>query len=314
MRVLVTGGFGNLGSWLVKRFLVERWNVTVLARRYCPTFAAAGAVDYLECDVADAEQCEAALRGRAFDAAIHLACASQSTRPSYYREALLVNTLGTRNILEHLDRATLRQVIFFSTAQVYGVGEGVITEETPPAPHNDYSATHWYAEHYVREYERTRAVPCVVLRLSNSYGCPKDATTSQWSLVLNDLARMACLKGEIRLQSNGLAWRDFIWMGDVSEAVVRILRREPRLSGLFNLSSGSSVQLRDLAERVRAAYRLEFGVDVPVRLNEADPARPKEPLVVSSERLKAAIDFQLHDRVEEEARAIFRLVKPGAAG
>jgi hypothetical protein len=86
------------------------------------------------------------------------------------------------------------------------------------------------------------------------------------------------------------------------------------LSGVFNLPSGSSVQLRDLAERVRAAYRLEFGADVPVRLNEADPARPKKPLVVSSERLKAAIDFQLHDRVEEEARAIFRLVKPGAAG
>ena len=251
---------------------------------------------------------KSALAGRFFDAVVHCACVSHSSEPGYAAEALRVNTLGTRNLVEYLAADGLRAFVYFSTVQVCGRSGGVITEDAPCAPRNDYAATHLFAEHYVRWLE-ARSVRPVILRLTNSYGCPIDPGSSQWSLLLNDLARMAVLKREVRLQSNGLAWRDFLWMGDVGEAVARLVNPGCAVSGTFLLGAGRSMRLREVAERVVAAFRdFPGGGKLSLLLNDQDASVPPEELRVDTGRLQAALGYPVRDRLSEEACNVFRMV------
>jgi UDP-glucose 4-epimerase len=229
---------------------------------------------------------------------------------------LRVNTLGTRHLVEHLATDGLRAFVYFSTIQVFGRSGGVITEDTPCAPRNDYAATHLFAEHYVR-WLAARSVRPAILRLTNSYGCPIDPGTSQWSLLLNDLARMAVLNREVRLLSNGLAWRDFLWMGDVCEVVARLVHPGCAVSGTFLLGSGRSMRLREVAEHVVEAFRdFPGGGKIPLILNEQDVRVPSEELHVETGRLQVALGYPVRDRLGEEARSIFRMVsaQQGTAG
>lgn len=307
MKLLVTGGYGNLGSWIVRDALARGWDVSVLARRHRPLFDDRQ-VPWIEADLGDDASVKRALAGTSFDAVVHCGCASQSADPGYGERALRVNTLGTRQLVEHFQSAGTGAFVYFSTMHVYGRGSGVITEDTPCCPRNDYAATHLFAEHYVRWLE-AKGVRTTILRLTNSYGCPVDLETTQWSLLLNDLARMAVQRREVRLQSNGLAWRDFLWMGDVCEAVARLLEPACPVSGTFQLGAGRSLRLRDVAARVVAAFR-EFpgGGEIPLILNTADPGAPPEELRVDTSRLQAALGYPVRDRLTEEATEIFRRV------
>src|SRR5690606_3095721 len=132
----------------------------------------------------------------------------------YFHDALLVNALGTRNLLEALPAERVGHFVYISTFQVYGRYVGAIDESTPTEPVNDYGTTHLFAEQYVAQFGRAQKLHWSTLRLTNSYGCPKDPDMSKWFLVLNDLARMAVEQGELVLKSNGEVPRDFIWMGD----------------------------------------------------------------------------------------------------
>jgi UDP-glucose 4-epimerase len=307
MKLLVTGGYGNLGSWIVRDALARGWDVSVLARRHRPLFEEPR-VPWIPCDLGDPASVTSALAGTSFDAVVHCGCASHSPDPAYGELALRVNTLGTRQLVEHFRSAGTGVFVYFSTMHVYGRGGGVITEDTPCTPRNDYAATHLFAEHYVRWLE-AKGVRTVILRLTNSYGCPVDLETTQWSLLLNDLARMAVQRREVRLQSNGLAWRDFLWMGDVCEAVAKLVDPACPVAGTYLLGAGRAMRLRDLAERVVAAFRaFPGGGEIPLILNQADTSPAPEELRVDTSRLQQALGYPVRDRLTEEALEIFRRV------
>jgi UDP-glucose 4-epimerase len=308
MDVLITGGFGNLGSWLVRDALARGHRVSVLARRWRPIFPD-GTVEWLECDIGDGASVRAAVGARAFDAVVHCACASNSPAPDYYETAMRVNALGTRHLVEALKAAPPRVLVYFSTMHVHGRNAGEVTEASELAPRGDYAATHLFAEPMVRWLE-AKGTRVVTLRLTNSYGCPLDPGTSQWGLLLNDLARMAAVQGEVRLNSNGRAWRDFIWMGDVCEVVARLIEPGCGVAGTYLLGAGRSMTLWEVAERVAAAWRAHAGSEVPVRLNAADMSDPGPKLRVDTGRLQGALGgYAVNDRVEAEAVEVFKLVE-----
>lgn len=310
--ILITGGLGNLGSWLTEHFVNQDYKVTVLAKRKRLILQELD-FDFISCDISDPEDCRQKLAGKSFDYVIHAASSNEYFIDNYPYHALMVNAYGTRNLLDALKDAGLKHFLYLSTFQVYGAYSGKITEETPTLSRNDYGVTHLFAESYVKQFHATSGIPYLIIRLTNSYGCPKDPDSSKWYLILNDLARMAVQEKKIVLRSNGKAPRDFIWMDTVCEVFEKLLEREEPFNDTFNIAGEKTHNMLQVAEFVQQAYEEVYGEKLEIQTNTEDKSTFDIPLEVSAAKLRKFVDYEVKDKFVEEAKKIFELVEKGNA-
>lgn len=305
--LLITGGLGNLGSWLTDYFCRQDFNVFVLASRKRNILQDLD-FTFIPCDITDLAQIREKLSATLFDLVVHTASVNDFFLDNFAKDALLVNALGSRNLLEYFKDKNLKHFIYFSTFQVYGRRSGVITEDTPAVPTNDYGSTHLFAEHYIRQFYANTKIPYSILRLTNSYGCPKDPDSSKWYLVLNDLSLMAATQGEIVLKSNGQATRDFIWMGDVCTIVHQLLEKPPT-NDTYNVCGENTYTMREIAHFVQDAYQEKYGKAIPIYINEEDTTQYPDDLEVKGDKLRQIIEYSLNIQFKEEAKKIFEMIR-----
>jgi nucleoside-diphosphate-sugar epimerase len=302
-KILITGGMGNLGSWLTEHFVQQGFDVTILTRK-ARTLEGVQGFKTVYCDIANEADCKEKIAGLEIEYVVHCASVNDGFVPGYSKLALEVNTWGTRNLLEALKEKSVKHFIYFSTFQVYGKYSGHISEETPLETRNDYGLTHLFAECYVKEYYYNHQLPYTIVRLTNSYGCPKDYESSKWYLVLNDLARSAFEKKQIVLKSNGLSPRDFIWMSDVCQ-IVEKLCDIPATHDVYNISGERTFKMLEIAQAVQEAYQETYGEEIPLLVNKEDNTVYSDDLVVSASKLKRLIPYEAHPHFKEEAVRIF---------
>jgi len=312
MRILVTGGLGNLGSWLTRALVQADHQVTTLSGNNREVLLDLS-FERLFADISNFEALKNTLADREFDVIIHLASVNEGNLPGYPKIALEVNSWGTRNLLQWVaDKATGINLpphfIYFSTFHVYGQGSGFISEDTTPEPKHDYGTTHLFAEYYLKQFSANKKIPYTIFRLTNSYGVPLEKGSSKWYLVLNDLCHHVAKHGVVALGSNGKPVRDFIWMGDVCHVVLACIEKGGT-NQLFNLGGGKTYTMLQVAEVVALAYRqLDLG-NAQIKINTEDKAQHDQSLAVSIEKLQNWIDFQPTYRLLDEAKAIILLAK-----
>jgi len=304
-KVLITGGHGNLGSYITKYLVENGYEVSVLTKKSTNKIKG---LEYsiIEADITKIEILKKKLDFKV-DYCIHLASFNEFFSDDYSSRALEINTLGTRNLLEIFGLRNLKNFIYFSTFHVYGASSGVISELKELNPKNDYASTHLFAEYYVKQFGFTHKLNYTILRLTNSYGVPLFKETNKWYLVLNDLVKSAYKNHQIVLNSNGKSRRDFIHMNDVSIIVEKLLKQKA-LNEVFNLSSGKTYKVIDLAQKVKHIYIERYNKDINILLNEDDLTLYKE-LVVKNDKLNERIDFIIHDKIDEEINNIFELLE-----
>ncbi|MDX2194834.1 MAG: NAD(P)-dependent oxidoreductase [Cytophagales bacterium] len=305
-KILITGGLGNLGSWLTEYIANQGYEVWILTKNFRKIITK---VKYhlINCDLADFADIKEKLKGLSFDYVVHAGSVNDSFVTGYFKLAIDVNTLGTRNMLEYLAPLKVKHFIYLSTFQVYGKYEGDIDEDTPTTPVNDYGSTHLFAEYFVKQFAYTHKLPYSIIRLTNSYGCPKDMNTSKWYLVLNDLAKSAFENKEIILKSNGKALRDFIWMGDVCKVFHQLLQNTPA-NDTYNLASETTYTMLDIAHIVKETYLEKYKKDIPIKVNEKDITEYPQHLHVHAQKLKSIVQYHHTVSFKEEASKIFDLL------
>ncbi|MCT7546502.1 NAD(P)-dependent oxidoreductase [Aliarcobacter cryaerophilus] len=303
-KVLITGGFGNLGSYIVKHLINLNYEVTILTRREKYKFEDLK-YKVVECDITNLEELKSKLNYD-FDFCVHCASFNEFFLENYAKKALEINTLGTRNLLEVLNLKDLKNFIYFSTFHVYGLNSGFIDETTVTNPKNDYASTHLFAEYYVKQFGYTHNLKYTILRLTNSYGCPMYKDTDKWYLVLNDLVKMAFEQNKIVLNSNGKSKRDFIYMGDVATIVDKVLKIEAT-NEIYNLSSGKVISILDLSKVVINYFVREFEQDVLLIKNENDKTEFLD-LKIDNSKITFLIDIQFADKFEQEINKIIGIL------
>ncbi len=302
--LLIVGGLGNLGSWLTRHFAQSGYNVYALGR-FKHTLVEHFPFEFISCDITQAASCRQRLKGTNFNAVLYLA--NPTDVPSYPKEAqdIHLNAKALKNVLNALNFSSLEHFLYFSSFQVYGQYEGIITEKSPTTYTNNYAAAHFFAEQALIDFHLQSSIPYSIIRLTNTYGCLLNLHSYKWHLILNDLARSAFLKREIVLRSNGQAIRDFIWMGDVCKVVEQVLKLNHSLNDTFNLSGERTFQMLDIAQYVQEAYLSRYQQHIPIQINENDQTIHPKNLLVSSEKLKKWVSFNTEIRFHEEALNIF---------
>lgn len=145
MRVLVTGGSGFIGSHLSEALALRGWEVRVLDRRppRHPCF------EYICADLLDSPAVLDAIAD--VQLVIHLAASHRFfgvPRDDFFRN----NVDGTRVILEAATRLGVRNIVFYSSAAVYGQHAGPTDESTTPDPSTPYGTSKLQAEHLLRRW------------------------------------------------------------------------------------------------------------------------------------------------------------------
>ena len=313
-RCLVTGGLGYAGAWITEHLARNGHDVFVLSRkdskpslRYPYTLIQADIEQLAPENLADLipENCQVV---------IHAASLNESFLPDYARQSLLVNALGTRNLLQALSlqkeklKRTYPLFLYCSTFHVYGLSHGYITEQTPVAPRNDYALTHLFAEEYCRMFMRTAGIPFIILRLTNGYGAPKTPDSNKWYLLLNDICRNAITEGKIVLHSNPNMPRDFIWLGDVARTIERLIPRYDLAGNVYNVASGQAMPIGKIAQRVAELARQYLKRPVPLIMPDDKKLFEQDSdlsLHVSNLALSEVIETGFQDHMAKEILEIF---------
>jgi UDP-glucose 4-epimerase len=265
-KVLVTGGGGYVGARLCLHLAAQGYSVTPLCYSKVPDDE--NWVSKMERvvvgDVRD-EKFLYELASYQYDIVIHLVSLdhNQSNNESPVHVSN-VNITPVWSLLDIFSKQGLSKFIYFSTAQVYGPLKGEnITESHKTNTQNAYGLTHDIGEAICEYYNRTSSVDCSVVRLSNSYGAPIFKENNCWWLVINDLCKMAFYQKEIILQSDGTPLRDFIHGWDVCNGVQSIMETNEKHS-VYNLSSGTTLSIMEIAQLIKTVFWNRYGVELPV--------------------------------------------------
>ena len=143
-------------------------------------------------------------------------------------------------------------VLYLSTFQVYGdlTNTKIITTETPVKNQNLYALTHSFCEEYLK-LQNNRNFNGINLRLSNVFGYPLSKKSDAWWLVLNAFCKKIIENGEIIIDSDGKSYRDFIYIDNLSEIILKIFKNINRVPKLINISSGNCLSVKEAANLIK---------------------------------------------------------------
>jgi UDP-glucose 4-epimerase len=253
-RAIVTGGAGFIGSHLVERLLADGAAVLVVddLSTGAPERVPAG-VRLERLDIAG-DEIERAFDDWRPDVVFHLA--AQASVPVSIQAPLrdlAVNVIGTNRVAAAARTAGARRFVFVSSGgAIYGETSDPATETTLPAPTSYYGIHKLAAEGHVA----LAGMPYAIARPSNVYGPGQGAGLE--GAVVAAFLEQADSTGVLRIHGDGRQTRDFVHVEDVVGALLRLA--EPDMaSGTWNVASGTSGTILDLAETVEAALGRPLG-------------------------------------------------------
>ena len=284
--VLVTGGLGYIGTQVVPELLSRGWQVRILDNYYrCDRAAAASIaslpdVSVIEGDVRYANVVEGAVDGA--DAVVHLAAVCLNKSISSPTESLDVNLLGTQNVFDAAARASVRRIVYASSASVYGNPASLpMRESDRPAPLTPYCIAKLAGEQLLAFYAQRSKLSWLALRFFNVYGPGQPTDAYYTSVVLTFLRRLAAGDAPV-IDGRGEQSMDFVHVHDVARSVGLAL--DSSASGeVLNVGSGQQTTVADLAghliRAVGAETQLQFRPrEVLVTQREASTERAREVL------------------------------------
>ena len=252
MKVLVTGGSGFIGRHVVQKLLEAGYDVLVYDLKTPPI-----QIPFIKGDVRDLGSVEDAMRGSQL--VVHLAAMVSAVEamenPS---KAVETNVIGTFNVVEAARRCGVNKIVYAGSVAVYGEPMYLpIDENHPTIPKNVYGASKLSGESLLACYHGNYGLSYVSLRFFNVYGpCMKPGPYA--GVIYKFLERIKERKPLI-VEGDGKQTRDFVYVEDVAEAVVKALESEE--SGVFNVGTGKETSIMELADLLFEITGMNTGID-----------------------------------------------------
>ncbi|WP_046212497.1 NAD-dependent epimerase/dehydratase family protein [Paenibacillus wulumuqiensis] len=244
MNVLVTGGYGFIGSFVAERFHKEGHQVYIIDNLTSGRKENVNVPHkFYELSVED-ERCEEIFQSIKPDIVIHLAAqvdVSVSMREP--RQDAQTNILGLVNMLECANKYGVSKFLFASSAAVYGPNEQVpLNERMKTEPVSPYGINKLLGEVYCGKWNDIYKLPTLAFRFANVYG-PRQGTIGEGGVVSIYMQRM--MEGRsLDIFGDGEQTRDFIYVEDIVDGIYRGAISDA--TGIYNLSTNTETSLNEL--------------------------------------------------------------------
>ena len=249
-RVLVTGATGFIGSHLVRRLVDEGVDVhavssvvsSVYPVRLAPlrdriTLHGGNLIDRSAMDsiVADARPTHV----------FHLGAYTHVGK-SWQRvdECIQTNVQGTVNLLQALDGTGYERFVYLGTSEIYGDIDVPFREDAVVNPISPYSVSKYAGERFCRMFQQGRGWPVVMIRPFNAYGPAQTPDRVIPEIIVR------ALRGDELKMTKGHQTREFNYVEDLVDGIVRAGTVEGIDGELFNLGCGEEISMRDLATMI----------------------------------------------------------------
>jgi UDP-glucose 4-epimerase len=314
MSILVTGGAGYIGSHTVRRLHESGEKVVVLDNLSTGHLQSLpDEVPFVVADLRSRKRTIEILSELRPEAVFHLAASCSVSESVYDPEKYRVqNVVATQNLLDAMALAGTRQIVFSSTAAVYGEPEGeILSESARLNPVNPYGQSKLACEELLAEHYRLHATRSISLRFFNAAGAHESGEigedhdpethlipiTLKTVLGFGDVVRIFGTNYPTR---DGTCVRDYVHVDDLAEAHALGLKalREGRVQvAAYNLGNQNGHTVREVIETVANVTGRNLNVQM-------DPPRNGDPAFLVASSSLAERELQWRPRYAELAQIV----------
>jgi len=298
MKILVTGGAGFIGKYLVRSLLENDDSVTIFDDASNSTKDSISSLIDIGAKVIEGDitkPLDILNITKDQDVVIHLAAKisvlESINNPS---ETFRVNVDGTRNVLVACEKNYVKKLIVSSSAAVYGEGSSDVklTEESKTNPISPYGESKVRMEQEIREFESKHDIDCIILRFFNIYGIGQ---SSEYAGVITKFMERITQEKPLEIFGDGLQTRDFVAVDDVIDSIHNAIQYGK--SGTYNIASGKAVTIKELAEQMILLSGKKLEIQ-HTAAKEGDIKHSQADISLAKTELQYSPKFEL-DRIKE---------------
>lgn len=240
-RILLTGGFGYIGSTFIERYF-NRYSITALDVNYFgyPKKLESKTTNMIIKDIRDISLADL----KNIEIVIHMSELSNDPMgeidPSITKD---INVLGTKKLIDLCNKSNISKFIYMSSCSVYGFNEEFANENSKVNPLTEYAKSKVKNEDYILNFSKDYEVK--ILRNATAFGF---SNNHRLDLVVNDLVYSAIKNNEINVLSDGSPIRPVVHIVDICRVIKDLIETDSSKKLLLNVGHNlMNYSIKDIA-------------------------------------------------------------------
>lgn len=242
IKILIVGGTGFIGYHLAKKCLELNWLVTSISTKKPKKIRYLKKVSYKICDISKLSQLKKVINDKNFNYIVNL---GGHVDHSNLKKTLSTHYYGLINLTKVFLHSSIKSFIQVGSGGEYGKLKSPHVEFLKIKRLSGYYKAKLYSTLYLNKLNKKNLFPFTVLRLYQAYGSHQDSNRLI-PYVIN-----SCLKNKKFNCTHGEQIRDFIFIDDFINLILKCLKNKKAINNIFNAGSGNPIKVKHLINFIK---------------------------------------------------------------
>ena len=240
-KILIIGGTGFIGYHLANKCKKVSWEVISVSTKKPKLIRKIQKVKYLTCDISKKKNIHKKLLNYSFDFVVNL---GGYVDHSNKKKVFQTHLLGCKNLADFFLDKNLKTFIQLGTGLEYGKNINTHKESFKCNPKSNYATSKYKATKYLIKLFKKKNFPVIILSLYQAYGSHQDLNRLIPYTIINSL------KNKTFNCSEGNQLRDFIYVDDLINLIIKALLNNRAKGQIFNVGSGYKIKIKELIKKI----------------------------------------------------------------
>ncbi len=257
-KILIIGGTGFIGYHLSKKCIQKGWNVTSISTHKPRKIRFISKVKYVICDITKKKKLEKKL-SKNFNFVVNLGgYVDHSDRKKTFKS----HFLGVKNLASIFLNKSIQSFVQIGSGGEYGKSKSPHKEIHKGKPISVYYKAKLLATTHLLKLNKTKKFPVSIIRLYQAYG-PRQDFNRFIPIIIQ-----SCLKNKRFPCSEGKQFRDFIFVDDVVDAIIKSLKSSKASGQIFNIGSGKPFKIKDIIKKINKKIKKGYPLYGKIKLRK----------------------------------------------